>query len=110
MTRADVFAMSSRFEGLPTVLIEALYCGARVVSVDCPAGPSEILKEGEYGELVEVDDVEALASAIVRAADDIGDRPPDDAWRRFEEGRVVDAYVSACELALVRTKQKDLVQ
>ena len=67
--RSDLFALSSDFEGLPTVLIEALGAGARVVATDCPSGPSEILADGRYGELVPVRDPEALATAIDRSLD-----------------------------------------
>ncbi|NLV15444.1 glycosyltransferase [Haloarcula argentinensis] len=70
MAGADVLAMSSIHEGLPTVLIEALACGCPVVSTDCPSGPAEILKGGEYGPLVDVDDDEGLAAAIQATLDD----------------------------------------
>ena len=64
MASADVFVLSSRFEGLPTVLIEALACGCQVVSTDCPSGPREILADGKYGGLVENYSTEALSEAI----------------------------------------------
>ncbi len=57
--------LSSRFEGLPTVLIEALACGTPVVATDCPTGPAEILENGESGNLVPVGEVESLAKAIL---------------------------------------------
>jgi glycosyltransferase involved in cell wall biosynthesis len=65
MRRASVIAMSSHFEGLPTVLIEALHLGAKIVSVDCPSGPSEVLLDGKLGKLVKGRSSETLADAIV---------------------------------------------
>ncbi|MGD2179551.1 glycosyltransferase [Lusitaniella coriacea] len=69
MSLARVFVLSSRWEGLPTVLIEAIACGCQIVSTDCPHGPQEILAGGEYGRLVPVGEVAALREGIELALD-----------------------------------------
>lgn len=65
MRRASVFALSSRYEGLPGALIQAMAVGAPVVSTDCQTGPAEILENGRWGTLVPVGDSEALATALL---------------------------------------------
>lgn len=65
MQRADVFVMSSAWEGFGMVLVEALAVGTPVVSTDCPSGPAEILDQGKYGALVPVGDTAALAHAVL---------------------------------------------
>ena len=70
MRRAAAFALSSRFEGLPMVLLEALALGCPVVSTDCPSGPAEVLEHGKHGVMVPVDDPQALAGALGRVIQD----------------------------------------
>ena len=70
LMNADVFALSSNWEGLPTVLIEALACGTKVVSTDCNYGPREILKNGEYGIIVPVNDPQLLAEAVLKTLEE----------------------------------------
>ncbi|MDH3254921.1 MAG: glycosyltransferase [Acidobacteriota bacterium] len=65
MARCDVFALSSRHEGLPGVLIQAMACGAAVVATDCHAGPREIISNGADGLLIPVDDSRKMASALL---------------------------------------------
>lgn len=97
--QADLFVLSSRWEGLPTVLIEALALGVPAVSTDCPSGPREILAEGRYGALVPVGDDEALAQVMQAALDT---HPEADtlkaAMRRFELGASTRQYLDVLGL------------
>jgi glycosyltransferase involved in cell wall biosynthesis len=93
MRRADVLALSSKFEGLPTVVIEGLACGARIVATNCPTGPEEILEGGKWGSLVAVGDVEAFAGAL-SAALRMGrwPQPPAEALSPYTEAPIVAAF------------------
>jgi glycosyltransferase involved in cell wall biosynthesis len=73
MKHSSVFVLSSRWEALPTVIVEALACGCPVVSTNCPSGPAEILDNGKYGILVPVQNAIAMAHGIISSIKN----PPD---------------------------------
>ena len=95
MSRAALFVLSSRFEGLPGVLVQALACGCPCVSTDCPAGPAEVLQGGRLGPLVPVGDPIRLAEAMVSALDRPGRRQTlRDGVAGFAAERAISDYES----------------
>lgn len=78
---SSLYVMSSRFEGLPLVLIEAMACGLPVVSFDCPCGPKDVVTP-QSGVLVKSGDIGALATALSRLMSDADER------RRLSQGAI----------------------
>lgn len=94
MAHASVFALSSLYEGLPGVLIQAMACGCPVVSTDCPSGPMEILQGGSHGPLVPVGGDAEMAQSIQTLLD--APRDPERLKARaaeFSMSRAVDQHL-----------------
>lgn len=106
LARCSLFVLSSRREGLPGALIEAMACGAPVVSTNCLSGPDEILEGGRWGRLVPVGDINALAQAMAATLDAPMTERPDVRKRAadFEQERAVDAYLQLLGLPIYPDK------
>lgn len=92
MRQADMFVLSSKWEGFGNVLVEAMACGVPVISTDCPSGPAEILENGKWGRLVPVGDVKALAQAML---DTLENESPSSVQRamQFSVDKAADTYL-----------------
>lgn len=94
MMQADAFVLSSRYEGFPNVLVEALALGCPVVAFQCPGGVNEIVRQGQNGILVEPQDIVGLTAAI-DAGDYLmmnRDEIATDARARFDLDKIVSRY------------------
>ena len=108
MARAALLVLSSLYEGLPGVLIQAMACGCPVVSTDCPGGSKEILADGTYGPLVAVGDVQAMAGAIAAELDH--PTAKDMLLRRAEDFSVasaVDNYLNLLDSVVTEAANRD---
>lgn len=100
--RADVFVLSSKREGLPTVLIEALAHNCKIVSTDARSGPREILENGRLGILVPTENVNALASAMRESLETSGQRTfiSTDDLLKYQVDYAVDLYFKLLAIKL----------
>jgi glycosyltransferase involved in cell wall biosynthesis len=107
MARARLFVLSSRWEGMPVVLIEALACRVPVVATDCPSGPNEILTGTEAGTLVPVGDHDAMALAIGAWLDrQVDPAVFERAVADYRVERSADAYLRAMGLTTCLSKEQ----
>jgi GalNAc-alpha-(1->4)-GalNAc-alpha-(1->3)-diNAcBac-PP-undecaprenol alpha-1,4-N-acetyl-D-galactosaminyltransferase len=111
LSHADLFVLSSRYEGFPNVLVEAMACGLPVVAFDCESGPAEIVQTEADGLLVPPEDTVALSSAMGRLMEEPEQR------RRFGAAakknierlalpRVMHSWECAIESAIARRKRR----
>ncbi len=92
MREADLFVLSSAWEGFGNVLVEAMAVGTPVVATDCPDGPAEILEGGKWGRLVPPGDADALAAAMLDVLQNGGVDARERA-RAFTVERAADLYL-----------------
>jgi glycosyltransferase involved in cell wall biosynthesis len=105
MAAARGVVLSSRYEGLPSVLIEALALGVPVVATDCPSGPREILRGGRWGRLTPVGDVPQLAEAMIALLDGPAqERPTPEDLAPYGVEAAVEQYLDAMGLARARER------
>jgi glycosyltransferase involved in cell wall biosynthesis len=104
MRRASVFALSSRWEGFPNVLLEALSQRCPVVATDCSDAVSEVLADGKLGAIVPIGDADALATALLAVID--GQRRYDDPsahLAHYAIDKIAQRYLDVLAVAASRT-------
>jgi glycosyltransferase involved in cell wall biosynthesis len=102
VARSTVFALSSRNEGMPVSILEAMALGRPIVSTDCPSGPAWILEDGAHGLLAPVGDATALGDALVRMLTDEQLRERCGRWGRaraadFSPAAITERYLELAE-------------
>jgi glycosyltransferase involved in cell wall biosynthesis len=108
LAHAALFAFTSKWEGLPFALIEALAVGTPVVATDCPGGPREVLRDGRYGPLVAIGDDAGLAEAILTTLDSPLPRPVlQEAALPYEIESAASRYAEALNLVPARKANPD---
>lgn len=104
---ADLFVSSSRWEGLPNVILEALACGTPVIATNCPGGTSEIIDEEKNGWLVPTEEIDSLASGICHALNNLGAMPTEavrSSVTCFDSPNIADLYGKLFKQVIQKTR------
>lgn len=101
MKRSSIFVLSTRYEGFPNVLCEAMYAGLPCISSDCEFGPSELIQDGENGYLFPIGDVDSLYD---RLTDLMSDKE-----KREQMGRLAKESVGFIESSRIYAQWNDLI-
>ena len=98
LVNSEVYVLSSKFEGLPGALVQAMAVGCKLVATDCKSGPREILCGGDKGKLVPVGDADAMASAIIESLSEEHDRSLGRKWTSdFHESNSISKLIRIFE-------------
>lgn len=112
LRNADIFVLSSRYEGFPNVLLEAMQCGVTCLSFNCDSGPGEIIRHGTDGWLVPANDVGGLGIALRELAKNealrkaLGQEASKTATARFSRESVYGRWLSLCNTVIADVHQK----
>lgn len=108
--QGDCFVLSSRYEGLPNVVIEAMLCGLPVISTDCPYGPADLIENQQTGILTPIGDTHLMAQAMRQIAEDrskakeMGQAAKHRMRQRFAPEQIVSQYVNLFERAVSESR------
>jgi GalNAc-alpha-(1->4)-GalNAc-alpha-(1->3)-diNAcBac-PP-undecaprenol alpha-1,4-N-acetyl-D-galactosaminyltransferase len=107
LKQSDIYVLSSRYEGFPSSLLEAMASGMACIAMDCPSGPAAIIRDGVDGLLVPAGDIDRLASAMLRLHENESLRrrlggSAQDVVHRFGWDAMVDAYENVLRQVVVK--------
>ncbi|WP_148665441.1 glycosyltransferase family 4 protein [Sulfurifustis variabilis] len=113
LMHADLFVLSSRYEGFPNALCEAMSCGLAVVSFDCPSGPAEIIQDGVNGFLAPAGDTDALRDRMLTLMKDEGKRhrlgqQAKEVSRLYSEARILSQWEELLHSVIRRSGKADV--